>query len=340
MPPLDKNVHEQPNNKLRIHFVNVGHGDAIILEFPDYPDFDDETVNYAHYAVVDTGRQGVTKERLTKYLWELITIRNIQYRIDFVCITHPHKDHYGGLKPLLAKFSGNIRQFWDCGFRITGINYNKFLEKIANDKRIVFVRPAAGMEFEFGDVRIYALGPSLDLRNRFDTYGVDQNNASIVLKLQFENSMAILAGDAQFDSWGKIVEEFPRKSKISFQDDASVIRSDGDNQLNCQLLKISHHGSKHGTSLEYLEKLTPSHFMITCAEEDWYKNNQPNWGTKWPHALTAKAIKVLDQEATVKCSYKDKNVVYHLKGTKNIDVKCFSANPGDASFPTRLKSVL
>jgi competence protein ComEC len=340
MPALDINKEEIQNDIFRIHFVNVGHGDAIILEFPDYPDFGDETTKYAHYGIVDTGTTGDTKDFIVKYLETLIKLRNLEYRIDFVCVTHPHADHYGGLKSLLDGFDGKIRQFWDSGFRTAAINYNKRLEKIAKDNRILFVRPAAGTEFEFGEVRIYTLAPSLDLRNRFDTYGVNRNNASIVLKLQFNDSIAILAGDAPFDSWGKIVEEFPRSSKITFHTNASVTRSEGNNQLNCQLLKVSHHGSKHGTSLEYLEKLTPTHFMVTCAAKTWYENNEPRWGSEWPHDLTQRAIKVLNRDADIKYSYKDKNVVYKLNGTKNIDVSCVSEDIDDSNFASNLLAII
>jgi competence protein ComEC len=340
MPALDSSKPEISNNYLRIHFVNVDHGDAIILELPDYQDFSRRDVNFAHYAVVDTGRHGNTKNRLSRYLRTLAKVRNMEYCIDFVCITHPHDDHYGGLDSLLYEFDGEIRQFWDCGFRTTAANYNKALEKIAGDDRILFLRPAAGMEFEFGKVRIFTLGPSLDLRNRFDTYGVNRNNASIVLKIQFGNSVAILSGDAQFDSWGKIAEEFPRSSKTTYFTDASVSRSEGDNQLECQLLKVSHHGSRHGTNLEYLEKLRPTHFMITCADTNWYAKNKSGWTSAWPHDLTALAIKEVNKTADIKYSYKDKNVIYELKGTTHLQVRCFDDDPDSATFYSNLEATL
>lgn len=339
MTALDTSKPELANGDLRIHFVNVDHGDAMILELPDYPDFARKDM-IAHYAVVDAGRMGNTKDRLCQYLLALAKIRNREYCIDFVCITHPHDDHYGGLGPLIAEFDGKIREFWDCGFRTTAITYAKILDKIAADDRILFMRPAAGMEFEFGKVRIYVLGPSLDLRNRFDTYGVDRNNASIVLKIQYDNSVAILAGDAQFDSWGKIAEEFPRSSKITYSEDASVTRSEGDNQLKCQLLKVSHHGSKHGTQMECLEKLGASHFMVTCADKAWYDVNEPHWKCAWPHELTDLAIKEVNDKADIKYSYRDKNVIYKLNGTRQLMVKCFGDDPGAAAFPATLEATL
>jgi beta-lactamase superfamily II metal-dependent hydrolase len=327
---------------LRIHVVNVDHGDGIILELPDYN-------GQAHFGVVDTGRpELVYRDRVTDYLKELIDLRNQPFRIEFLCITHPHEDHYGGLKSLLdcfgdkgiGQYANTIQQFWDSGFRIAGKTYNELLNRICDDNHIVFARLASGAEYEFGDARIIVLAPSLDLRNRFDTYGVDKNNSSIVLQILYKGAKAILAGDAQFDSWGKIAEEFPRATKISYFKDALTERSEGANQLDCQLIKVSHHGSKHGTSLEYLEKLTPKYYMITCADNPWYQLNKPGWGTDWPHPLTSSAINEVTTNPQVHHSYLDKTVVYSLTGGKVANPSFIQDNPGDPNFSNQLLAVL
>jgi competence protein ComEC len=326
-------------DSVRIHVVNVDHGDAIIVEFPDYE-------GEMHLGVVDTGRPETPyKERLARYLKDLVELRAMAYQIEFVCITHPHEDHYGGLRSLLDGFSAaggrsSIRQFWDSGFRTSAKTYNELLETVAADERIVFVRLAAGAEFEFGETRVYVMAPSLDLRNRFDTYGVDRNNASVVLRISYEGATAILAGDAHFDSWGKIAEEFPRTTKISYFKDAKVERSESLNQLSCQLLKLSHHGSKHGTSLEYLEKLGPEYFMVTCASPAWYSQYKPGWGASWPHPLTDLAVSELKSAPDVRLSYRDGNVVYTLKSGRVKGVDTFTEIPGQQGFREKLSAIL
>ncbi|MCK5645190.1 MAG: MBL fold metallo-hydrolase [Anaerolineales bacterium] len=335
--PLDN------KNLLRIHFVDVGHGDAIIMEFPDYG-------GKAHYAIVDTGRPELKyRNRAADYLNELLEIREKNdFEIDFICITHPHEDHYGGMKTLLERYGDDsqptghrIRQFWDCGFRTTAKTYNGLLEKVADDPQIVYTRLASGAEYEFGDVRIYILAPSLDLRNRFDTFGVDRNNASLILKVAYGKSSAILSGDAHFDSWGKVVEEFPRTTKITYFKDAQVERSEGPNQLKCQLLKVSHHGSKHGTSLEYLEKLKPIEFVITCAKESWYMANRPGWGTEWPHPLTDHTIHVVRDKPRIRLSHEVGNIVYKLDGKSKLrEPETFHGVPGTTAFRSGLSQAL
>ena len=187
------------------------------------------------------------------------------------------------------------KQFWDCGFRYNSLGYLTLLEFLSQHPELQFVRITSGTEFHYDESEVLAIAPSIDLRNRYDTYGVDVNDASIVLKVSLGGGVAILAGDAHFDSWGKVCEEFPRTSHIFYptdSDGAADMRDPNhediaflnlENQLNCQLLKVAHHGSKRGTSYEYIEKLAPTNFAISCDQDPEY---QSNWRYKFPHPIT------------------------------------------------------
>ena len=335
------------NNRLKVHILNVNHGDATIIELPDYG-----SPARAHFGVVDFGAKSADDRAVCRdYMQRLVDLRRdadaqLNYRIDFACVTHPHDDHYGGLDRFMNVFSDAananqnfIDQFWDCGFRTTSATYNRTLSDIINNNNIKFVRLSSGTEFELGEVRIFILAPSIDLRNRFDTYGVGKNDASIVMKVQYRNSTVILGADAEFASWGKTTEEFPRTSNITFFDDALGLAERGEtaDQLKCDLLKVAHHGSKHGSSLEYLERLQPNRVVYCAGSDPWYQANKPNWRNKFPHQLVTNTLDVLDDQLDIYTTGTDGNILFQYAGNWGPSkVTPFTDRPGDANFDQML----
>ena len=244
---------------LLVHVLNVGDGDAIVIEFP-------EVDGDRRYGLVDC----YSSKKTLDYLAKLgIT------ELEFVCATHPHYDHIRGMPALLDAYKGRIMDFWDSGFRHTSLTYDKVIAKVVADRRIRYSRVTSGMETVCNGVKVTVLAPSIALRNRYDTWGVNINNASIVLKLEYKAkgvknpSVIILGADAQFDSWSNVVEEFPAWEKTANPDQRIQVDR-GRNPLNCQVLKVSHHGSKHGTLLEFVEKLSPGHAIVSCSSTSSY----------------------------------------------------------------------
>lgn len=343
------------NDELKLHFVNVNHGDATIIEFPDYG-----SPPAAHFAVVDFGAKVAEDRALTReYMRALVELRrdsdnNFDYEIDFVCVTHPHDDHYGGLNRFMAEFADpnqaeidKIRNFFDCGFWTTAARYNTAMRNIIDNPNLTFVRVSAGSEFEFGQTRVTILAPSVDLRNRFDTYGVGMNDASVVLKIKYRRSYIIIAGDAEFASWGKTTEEFPRRSGINFFQDAIGLAERGEraDQLACNLLRLSHHGSKHGTSLEYLERLKPRHVVIAAGSQQWYQANVSEWQSYFPHPLVTQTLSVLDTAENLNMQTYvtgvDGNLIFKYTGNWNPrEVARFQDRPGSANFEAALANNL
>ena len=84
------------SNRLEIYFLDVGQGDAMILNQPG-----------GCAALVDAGPL-ISGHRITDKLQEL----GID-ALDVVIITHPHLDHFGGLFDLHSRFA--IKQFYDNG---------------------------------------------------------------------------------------------------------------------------------------------------------------------------------------------------------------------------------
>lgn len=298
------------NNNLRFHIINVGHGDGILVEFPDLIE---NGTRKPRFGLIDAGsedRTTVVKNKVRDYIERFLTCRlegapsNNQdaedYVFEFICLTHPHADHLSGLMSVLERFCNantpehhKPREFWDCGFRYNTAGYLNILQFLESHPEIQFTRISSGTEFYYNTVQCTVLAPSVDLRNRYDTYGVDLNNASIILKFTKGQVVGILAGDSHFESWGKVSEEFPRKKHMIYAandkrnpDDEDLVFLSEEKQLNCHFLKVSHHGSKNGTSYEYIDELSPKHFAVTCDTNEWYHDHKSSWEGKFPHPIT------------------------------------------------------
>lgn len=84
---------------LVITIFDVGHGDAILIEFPDHS-----------VGIVDCCTDRTDGTPLNPLLWELQKLD--PPRIRFVLLTHPHSDHCRGLSDILDKFGSKIDEFW------------------------------------------------------------------------------------------------------------------------------------------------------------------------------------------------------------------------------------
>ena len=137
-----------------------------------------------------------------------------------------------------------------------------------------------------------------------------------------------------------------------FRDSVGLVEWEDPNQdqLKCLLLKISHHGSKRGTSFEYLERLKPNHIVITAGNQQWYKSKKSSkWLNKFPDQLIMDILWNLNKNLfTSKNNYNkskfnitgiEGNIIYKFKGTNRARlVKKFTTKPTDPNFLSDLIS--
>ncbi len=283
------------SSTLTLFVLNVGDGDAILIRFPD------KYSEQVSCAIIDCYNGDKT----------IAALENLGVEhIPFICATHPHSDHTLGLSKLIKWCRQNtikIDQFWDSGFRhVSKIHYD-LIQLLRENSQIKVIFPTSGFETIVNRVRFVALSPSIQLKNRYDTFGTNINNASIVLKMEYppkdiapyfltpekasdkdladeerlKQHSVILAADAQFDAWARITEEFPELKRTSNR--GQMINPDEleHKPLRCKVLKVPHHMSKHGISLEVLETLNPRYTIASCS-------NQSQYG--FPHELTVMAV--------------------------------------------------
>lgn len=271
-------VYKIKDEDLLFHVLNVGFGDNIIVEFPV-----DEN-GQRSYGLVDCYNSKKTKEYLTR----LRNVRSGYAKLKFICATHPHLDHINGILPFLKDAEYQPEEFWDSGFRHSSSTYMGILETLLSEN-VRMIRVSSGMEMYFGHVQVTALAPSVALRNRYATYGVDVNNASIVLRFEHHDkpvllmkskefvgaqsgedereaspAVVILAGDAEFDSWSFICQEYPRLEKtVAHQPLVKKVV----NYLECSVIKVAHHGSMHSAPLDVYEKMKPKKAIVSSKQK-------------------------------------------------------------------------
>lgn len=157
------------NGKLKVHYINVGQGDSILVQQGD------------KNMLLDAGTNASTSS-LMSYLRSL----NIK-KLDYLVLTHPHEDHIGGADAVIKNFEiGSIYMP-----KITA-NTATFRDvvKAMNAKGLKAASPVPGTNFNLGQAVCNILGP-------VNTVSGDLNTYSIVIKVTFGNNKFLFTGDAQ-----------------------------------------------------------------------------------------------------------------------------------------------
>ena len=224
----------RPDGRLRVTVLDVGQGDAILVEG-----------DAGTRMLVDGGPD---PDRLLVVLDERVPAWD--RRIDLVVLTHPHEDHVAGLAILLERY--RVRTVAEVGMHGPGPGYAAFqatLERLGIDRG----RLASGD-------RLRVDGTSIEVRwpprgsvpfEPPDT-GTGINNVSAVLDLRFGLRRLLLMGD---------VEEAIDPQLIA----AGI--ADG---RRLDLLKVAHHGSRTASTEAFLGALRPRVAVISAGTGNPY----------------------------------------------------------------------
>jgi len=170
-------------------------------------------------------------------------------RLDIVILTHPHADHLIGLIEVLKRY--NIKKIIGTNLEYRDANYDAFLN-IAKNKNIYLTPTYYGQTINLGqDCFLKILSPlTPDKINKF----TNLNNASIVGQLDCEKIKTLFTGDIDNASAKKIYEN--------------------NIDLNSDILKVSHHGSKEGNSFDFLSHINAKIAVIEVGAKN--KFGHPN----------------------------------------------------------------
>jgi competence protein ComEC len=178
---------EIPELPLVVHFIDIGQGDAILLETPN-----------GSTILVDTGPKD-SAEKLLNYL-EKVFITSI----DLLIITHPDFDHIGGIPSLLEKIP--VKKILDSGKAHTTLTFIQYKQYVWNN--IVPIQYAKEkMELELDPlVKIKVLNSGSEKK--------ETNNSSIVLQISYGDVKFLLMGDTEEEEEKRLSRKYKLESTI------------------------------------------------------------------------------------------------------------------------------
>lgn len=160
-----------PSSQLQVHFLNIGQGDAILIESPTHK-----------RVLIDAGPN-------RSVLGELGRILPFgDRRIDVLMATHPDKDHIGGVPEVLRRYKVGI--FLEPGVESEN-SIDDLIEVELEKRKIPNLLAKRGMILDIGGgVTLTVLFPSTDV-TLWET-----NDASIVARLEYGEDTFLFTGDA------------------------------------------------------------------------------------------------------------------------------------------------
>ncbi|MFC1864875.1 DNA internalization-related competence protein ComEC/Rec2, partial [Chloroflexota bacterium] len=166
-----------PDDNLRLSFLDVGQGDAILIQ------------RGSQQILVDGGPspQAIGLGLLKKMpFWDRT--------IDLVILTHPHDDHVAGLVEVLRRYEVKQVLYPDLDFKSD--IYDEWL-MLLMEKNIKCTPAQAGQQIDLGEVIIEVLNPPIPLLNDTES---DIDNNGVVLRLKMGEVSFLLTADIMWEA--------------------------------------------------------------------------------------------------------------------------------------------
>ena len=295
---------------IKVHHLNVGHGDTIVIEFLDTKrlmvidinrssEFDDETKE----ELINESLTRLSPSDQLSYRLGMFSIENllekagikqsltdpIQYISDLgyssvfrFVQTHPHADHFTGMNALFEQKT--VLNTW-CVKNSFSVDESKLSEIQKSDWKLLkkfrdsnsnpvegvtVIRPYAG------DTRQYLNEDNITVLSptpelvKLAQEKDNKNIMSYVLLIKYGGRKFIFGGDAEIETWEYIVENY------------------GDEIKDVTVLDASHHGRKSGYYQPAVKLMNPIYTIVsvgkkpsTDASNSYRQYSKYVWSTRY-----------------------------------------------------------
>lgn len=160
-------------------------------------------------------------------------------KIDIVVGTHPHEDHIGGIDDIINNF--DIEDIYLPEVITTTKTFEDMITAIEN-KDLAISIPEKGEKFKLGEADFEVIYTG--------TNDKDLNATSIIINMLYGEKTYLFTGDTTEEVEDTILNQ----------------------NIDIDVLKVAHHGSRYSSSYEFLKIATPEYAIVSVGEENSYEH--------------------------------------------------------------------
>ncbi len=214
---------------LALHFLDVGQGDAALIRTPR-----------GHLVLVDAGPADARFDAGRSRVIPAIQ-REGGGRVDVMLLSHAHADHVGGAGTVLGRIPVSL--VIEPAFPVPDPSYRELLGAVAGSGAR-WKAGRRGERFELDSVAFTLLLPD----TTWGGWGLDMNEGSLVVLVEYGGFRALFAGDAGWAAESLLAGRIGR----------------------VDLLKVGHHGSRTASGGCFLAELDPAVAVISVGRGNRY----------------------------------------------------------------------
>lgn len=267
---------------MKIHFLDVGQGDCIIIEFPDDTKM-----------IIDSGdNRTAVWQHILKYSQQ-IGIKSF----DYMLLTHSDSDHVGGMARVLDYYE--VKNIYmpqiddDYVPRVSSI-YSKFADAAKAEQytdsdgnkqsaQIYYTIASDMIVTTDGDNDFFlaVLSPFVQRYEKLNNSlsankatAAEKNDVSAVLYIEYLGKKVLFTGDANKAVEDEIIEKYSGGIYNQILGDEAFFNYGGRNYEieleDIDIFKAGHHGSEGSNSKAFIDLLRPKHTVVSASENNSY----------------------------------------------------------------------